>query len=962
MPETGAVLAGRYELSTLLGKGGMGYVYAARDRKLMRDVAVKLLGSATLERDALRRFGREALAAGALQHPNVVAVYDFGDEGGRPFLVTELLRGSTLRALLDAGRLPLHEVRSIARQVASGLAAAHEKGFIHRDLKPENIFVSGEGWVKILDFGLVKLAESLHVVNPADASATGVDRTLGTIGYMAPEQVRGQPLDQRADLFNFGLVLYEMLSGKRAFTGESHTETSYAIISRRPAPLPLSAPRNLRRLVQRCLEKDREKRPASAREVLQMLQRRGAPLRLDRRWAAVALAIAAAAGVALIVQRAPRLFRPSPPPAPVTRPAGSVAILPFDASEAPDFAALAEGVSDLLNRDFQGGALRAVDTASVLRVIGRAGTADVDRARVAASQLGARYFVLGRIEEKQGRLQIEAVLHDVQSGNPVTQGVAQGDRAEVLKSIRSLSDELQGLRRTREDSDARLASLAFRTSSSPEALQAWLLGERLMRESRYEDAIEAFRRAVIADPEFALAHSKLGVVATYARPVYAEQELESALRYRDRLSRLEQMMVQGRLEMVRGALAEAEHTFVEATRSFPDEPSAWIELGDFQFHDGPVLGRSIQDALPALQRAVVFDPTNTEVMDHLGDLALLRGERQAVAMFADRLTALTDDPATVVAHRLAHAWANNDRAEYDQLLAGVPRLGSPRAILTKAVIASEWTPDAFGDGMNLANALAKRDGFIPTAAIDLLHGRADSARARFNRASQEGPGGDSPYYSVWLDSLPEFEIAPAELEAARAKTARLIAEQPPDSEKTAGLLHIGGTLALRARDFAAAERSAAALAALPALGASSITQDLARSIRARILFARGNPSGALALLDHEALKIPVRYMRLYGFRASESFFRASVLEALGRREEALPLYEAMSFYSYSEPIFGPIAHLRKARIYEALGDLRRAADHYQAFADLWNNCDAVERPVLDGAKRALAAVRQKESK
>jgi eukaryotic-like serine/threonine-protein kinase len=216
-PRSGAVLAGRYALGALLGSGGVGRVYTARDRKLQRDVAVKVLGSTAPDADAVRRFGREALAAGSVQHPNIVAVFDVGEEQDRPFIVTELLRGTTLRERLRAGPLAPEEALRIARQVAAGLAAAHEKGLTHRDLKPENLFLTEEGWVKILDFGLVKLTEQLREA-PADspdsddgAVSTAAGRMLGTVGYMAPEQVRGRPVDPRADLFNFGAVLYEML-------------------------------------------------------------------------------------------------------------------------------------------------------------------------------------------------------------------------------------------------------------------------------------------------------------------------------------------------------------------------------------------------------------------------------------------------------------------------------------------------------------------------------------------------------------------------------------------------------------------------------------------------------------------------------------------------------------------------------------------------------------------------------
>jgi serine/threonine protein kinase len=213
VPGPGSVLGDRYVLGALLDKGGMGYVYGARDRKLQREVAVKLMAEQSPDRDALRRFEREALATSSVQHPNVVAVFDAGEDAGRPYLVTELLRGSTLRARIREGPLEGPEAIRLARQIAAGLAAAHDKGFIHRDLKPENIFITGDGWVKILDFGLVKLNEALHAARLPEGNPTAVGRTLGTIGYMAPEQVRGQPVASRADIFNFGLVLYEMLSG-----------------------------------------------------------------------------------------------------------------------------------------------------------------------------------------------------------------------------------------------------------------------------------------------------------------------------------------------------------------------------------------------------------------------------------------------------------------------------------------------------------------------------------------------------------------------------------------------------------------------------------------------------------------------------------------------------------------------------------------------------------------------------
>jgi tetratricopeptide (TPR) repeat protein len=957
IPGPGSVLADRYVLGALLGKGGMGHVYAARDRKLQRDVAVKLLGSAVPDREALRRFGREALAAGAVQHPNVVAVFDAGEEGGRPFLVTELLRGRTLRAALEAGPLPLESAQSCARQVAAGLAAAHDKGFIHRDLKPENIFILEDGWVKILDFGLVKLTESLHATPPPEGSNSTADgRMLGTVGYMAPEQVRGQTVDPRCDVFNFGLVLYEMLGGARAFRGNSGTETSYAILFKEPAPLPKSVPGWLRQLTLHCLEKDREKRPATAREILDALQKKTAlgprrKLRVSRAVPIAALLVAAAAVVFFAGPRKPRQPVLAPP---AVKPAGSVAIMPFDVHDAPDYAVLAEGMSDLLARDFEGGGLHAVNTDTATRLMSGANTGDLDRARMAAAQLGARYFILGRLEQKNGTLRIEGVLHDAETGNPITQGSARGEAAALLRSIRELSDELQGLKRTPQEFQQRLATLALHTSSSPEAVLAWLEGERLLREVKFDQSFASFRRSVAADREFALAHYKLGTALIHTNPLSAEEEFELAMRYKDHLKPADQLLVKAHLALQRGFHAEAEGAFEEATREFPGDGEAWLELGDYLFHWQPIFGRSPEDAAAPLQRALSFDPASTEAIYHLADLGILRGERQTVATMADRLLGLTDDVARSARYRMSRAWARNDQVEHDEALAvakGLHKQGSFEA-LTHAFNTESWLMDPFGDLLGVAQAIGKRDGFQADAAAYLIHGRPDAARAAFVRASADYPSGDTPVHAVWLDTLTEFAISPAQLKTARANAAQLLAKLSSDDDKLPLLVYLGGVLAVRAHDSAAAEDVARRLESMPTLGNSSIVADLALALRARIQEQRGNAAAALQLLEKQRLMIPLRYIRYYT-KLGEWFLRADLLTALKRPREALPLYDALSFYSYSEPIFRPVAFLRKARIYEAMGQRQRAIEAYESFAIAWKNCEASEQPLLEEAQREL---------
>ncbi|HVT48437.1 MAG TPA: protein kinase [Vicinamibacterales bacterium] len=257
---------GAYEIVAAIGAGGMGEVYRAHDSRLGRDVAIKTLPAAfSADADRLRRFEQEARAAAALNHPNILAVYDVGTDDGTPYVVSELLEGETLRARLQpaagsSASLSVRRAIDLAIQIAHGLAAAHEKGIVHRDLKPENLFVTADGRAKILDFGLVKLTEPAS--GPADPTVAGVrtdpGTVMGTAGYMAPEQVRGLPVDQRTDLFAFGAVLYEMLAGRRAFEGATAADTIAAIVTGDPPDLPIAErhiPPALARIVDRCLEK-----------------------------------------------------------------------------------------------------------------------------------------------------------------------------------------------------------------------------------------------------------------------------------------------------------------------------------------------------------------------------------------------------------------------------------------------------------------------------------------------------------------------------------------------------------------------------------------------------------------------------------------------------------------------------------------------------------------------------------
>ena len=318
---------GDYEVQRLIGSGGMGEVYRAHDTRLGREVAIKVLpGFSSQDGERLRRFEQEARAAAALNHPNILAVFQMGTYGGVPYLASELLEGGTLRELLLRGRLAVRKVIDYGVQIARGLAAAHEKGITHRDLKPENLFVTKDGRVKILDFGLAKLVQRQPISDqsaPTVTAQTEPGVVMGTVGYMAPEQVRGSTADHRADIFAFGAILYEMLTGKRAFQKPTSAETMSAILNEDPPGISQIAPNippAVQRVIHRCLEKNPEQRFQSASDLafaLEALSDSGASsgtttmqLRLTRTsgWilSALVLLLVAIAGIAWWLLRVPR--------------------------------------------------------------------------------------------------------------------------------------------------------------------------------------------------------------------------------------------------------------------------------------------------------------------------------------------------------------------------------------------------------------------------------------------------------------------------------------------------------------------------------------------------------------------------------------------------------------------------------------------------------------------------------
>jgi serine/threonine protein kinase len=389
MPLTLGNRLGPYEILAPIGAGGMGEVYRARDTKLGRDVALKVLPEAfARDADRVARFEREAKVLASLNHPNIATIHGLEESGGSYYLVMELVPGQTLAERLAAGALPVEEVLRICIQITDALGAAHQKGIRHRDVKPANIKVTPEGWVKVLDFGLAKAANESQAEGDADAETlTEVTRPgviLGTPSYMSPEQVRGESIDRRVDIWAFGCVLFELLMGKRPFRGASVAEIIACVLKTEPEwqALPTRTPAKVRDLLRRCLQKDRDRRLSDIADARKDIEE------------------------ALLV---PATGTPSEP----DRVIGSLAVLPFaNASSDPQMEYLSDGLTESIIFSLSHlPQLRVMSRSAVFKYKGR-----TEEAQVVGQALGVGAVLTGKVLQRGETLLVSAELVDVENG------------------------------------------------------------------------------------------------------------------------------------------------------------------------------------------------------------------------------------------------------------------------------------------------------------------------------------------------------------------------------------------------------------------------------------------------------------------------------------------------------------------------------------------------------------------
>ncbi|MEP6992985.1 MAG: protein kinase [Acidobacteriota bacterium] len=511
MPLTTGTRLGPYEIVSAIGAGGMGEVYRALDSRLGREVAIKVLPERLVgDREHRARFEREARAVAAVSHPNILAIHDFGEQDGLFYAVAELLEGETLRQRIVRERLAWRRAVEIAMAIAEGLAAAHARGIVHRDIKPENIFLISDGLVKILDFGLARPAAMVsedQTATPTESMQTAAGVILGTVGYMSPEQVAGQPADARTDIFSLGCVLYEMLTGRRAFAGASPGQTMAAILRDQPPEISASgaqAPEGLDRIVTRCLEKSPSERFQSARDLAFALKE------ITGGSAIAAIAPAAdqsrrARWVWLVVGFATLgaglfLFRDRLGPA--AHRIESVAVLPLEnltGDVAQEY--FADGMTEELISDLSKiSALRVPSRTSIMRY-----KKTTKSAPEIAKELGVDAIVEGSVSRSGSQVKVTAQLIDASRDKHLWADSFQRDAKDVLALQGEVARAIAEKIRIRLTSEERSTLSAVRPVD-PEAYEYYLQGRYYWYRRTPGDAIRSrdfFQRAVGKDPNYA---------------------------------------------------------------------------------------------------------------------------------------------------------------------------------------------------------------------------------------------------------------------------------------------------------------------------------------------------------------------------------------------------------------------------------------------------------------------------
>ena len=976
----------QYKILEEVGRGGMGVVYKARDTKLDRFVALKFLPPYLTQDLAARdRFVREAKAAAAIEHNHICTIHDIAEtEDGQTYIVMSYYSGMALSERIAKGPIPVEDALRIAHQTASALAAAHAGGIAHRDIKPGNLILTEGGDVMLVDFGLAKLAGQVDLTKSRS--------TVGTAAYMSPEQIRGESVDHRSDLWSLGVVLYEMIAGKRPFGGEYEQALSYAILNVEPPPLDESNPDlcDLDLIVRgQLLVKDQEQRDSSAATISEQLQHLSqaasgsavvavpppARFRFD---ASRIVALVAAIGLGALI--AFWLLKDSPSPGEttsVTQPGVTrIAVLPFSVRGSPEFTNLGDGMVDLLSTKIDGaGDWHSVDPRWIFSAISGVDKNGLDliTARQISEELSASLFVLGNMVEVGGRLRIDAAIYPADGSiEPLGSGTVEGAANDLFDLVDDLAAQL--LLNPDDGSSVRLRELAELTTNSIDALKMYLDGEAAFREFNFVAAANDLLRAVEIDSTFALAWYRLSVVADWLTwPNIALDAAKNAVRFSQNVSNRDRLLFDAMLASRSGEMEKAENLYNKILFRDPNDSEALYNLAELLFHDGKFEGRSYEAARNMWQTMLEQEPTSIASLVHLARIAVFLGEYESANGLVDQVR-LRLPEGDRNPEFLGHKYILSQEIAFrDSMLSALKSTDTSTLIVATFTLGTaELHIDDIIPVLDIATDKSQVPelrgwGYAFKSIAYLAYGRMSDARRELKQTELIDPH-IGLTYEVFFALHPIVPTTEREFRSLYTKLENWNGEDAKPSSNPVGMfsvnnhlypvirLYLLGRVAAKLGDIETVSRIVSQLeqAALDSPFPNPIRTELAASIWARTL-----PENSEARLTELEKAFPKAWFQ---FRIASQIYslpgdryeRALILQSLGRHDEAVVQFQSLRRTAWYDSPYFFHSLVAKARSLIALDKQIEAEKALRYFLNRWENADPEMEPLKEEARQLLA--------